>query len=89
MQPLKESRKVMAAAEYCMRAAAFFRSNATCTLSKATLSEKRDSLANCCCRTRLDAEFMGKKTTNHRRGYVMLYLALSSAQQSEDRDQGV
>lgn len=49
----------MAAAEYCRRAAAFFRSNATCTLSKATLSMERDSLVKCCCRTRLDAEFKG------------------------------
>lgn len=67
VQPLKESRKVMAAAEYCRRAAVFFRSNAICTLSKATLSMERDSLVNCCCRTRLDAEFKGEGGTKKQR----------------------
>ena len=63
---LKTDRKVKITAVYCIKAATSVRSDATRKLLKATLSLERDSLADCCPRTRLDTEFKEKSSVEAR-----------------------
>ena len=61
-----EDRKVKGTIAHCIKAAAFLVSDATQKLLKATLSVERNSLADCCPRTRLDAEFKEKSSVKAR-----------------------
>lgn len=84
MQLPRKDRKVEVVAVCCVNCS-IPQKQGSVLVAEGTSSEEMGSQADCLRRTRLDADFKGKKCIDK----MILYLTLSSAQQSEDHDQEV
>lgn len=82
MQLPRKGRKVKVVAVCCV-SCNISQKRGSVLVAEGTLSEEMGIQADCLHRTRLDADFKGKKCIDK----IMLYLTLSGAQQSEDHDQ--